>query len=45
MLHPNEIRITEQNQQQLMDEATKLGQRYVDALLEQIARQNAQPAV
>jgi hypothetical protein len=40
-MHPNEIRITDKNLEQLMEEATKLGERYVAALQEQIERQNA----
>ena len=40
-MHPNEIKITEKNREQLMEEAMKLGERHVEALKEQIERQNA----
>jgi hypothetical protein len=40
-MHLNEIKITEQNREQLMEEATRLGERHVAALQEQIERQNA----
>jgi len=38
-MHPNEIRITKENQERLIEEAQKLGQQYVVALMEQIERQ------
>jgi hypothetical protein len=38
-MHPNEIRITKDNQERLIEEAQKLGQQYVVALMEQIERQ------
>jgi len=38
-MHPNEIRITKDNQERFIEEAQKLGQQYVVALMEQIERQ------
>jgi predicted DNA-binding protein len=38
-MHPNEIRITKENQERLIEEAQKLGQQHVTALMEQIERQ------
>jgi len=38
-MHPNEIRITKDNQERLIQEAEQLGQKYVVALIEQIERQ------
>lgn len=39
MLHPNEVKLTPQNLDTLMIEATALGASHVMALKEQIARQ------
>ena len=39
-MHPNEIRITKDNQERLIEEAQKLGQNHVVALMEQLERQN-----
>jgi len=37
-MHPNEFNVTVNNES-LMEEAVKLGERYVEALKEQISRQ------
>lgn len=39
-MHPNEVKITEDNVFVIMGEATKLGFAHVAALTEQIQRQN-----
>ena len=39
-MHGNEIRITQDNREGLIQEAEKLGDRYVAALKEQIERQS-----
>lgn len=39
MLHPNEIKITDENRDVLMAEAEQLGREYILALKEQIQRQ------
>lgn len=39
-MHPNEIRITQDNRNNLMEEAERMGKDYVTALKEQIERQN-----
>jgi len=39
-MHPNEIRITKDNQETLMEEAERMGKIYVAALQEQIERQS-----
>jgi hypothetical protein len=38
--HPNEVRITDENIQQFMDEAANISNRHVEALVEQIKRQS-----
>ena len=38
-MHPNEIRINKENQERLIEEAQKLGQSHIVALMEQIERQ------
>ena len=38
-MHPNEIRITQDNRDRLMEEAERMGKPYVAALKEQIERQ------
>jgi hypothetical protein len=39
MVHPNEVRVTESNRDMLFALAESLGDKYVQALKEQIARQ------
>ena len=39
-MHPNEIKINQDNLQIVMHEAEKLGERYIAALNEQIERQS-----
>ena len=39
-MHPNEIRITQDNRDSLMEEAERMGKAYVSALKEQIERQS-----
>jgi hypothetical protein len=39
-MHPNEIRITQDNRDILMEEAERMGKAYVAALKEQIERQS-----
>ena len=39
-MHPNEIRITQDNRDRLMEEAERMGKPYVAALNEQIERQD-----
>jgi len=39
-MHPNEIRITKDNQEILMEEAERMGPQYVAVLQEQIERQS-----
>ena len=39
-MHPNEIRITQENRNRLMEEAETLGPAFIAALKEQIERQS-----
>lgn len=39
-MNPNEIRITKENIERLMEEAERMGKGHVDALKEQIERQS-----